>query len=547
MAPLTLHHDARSQRLIDVGVAAFLSLAVWLLYHDVLRLWWTYDDGYHLHTAVTYSVWQYFFDPVVGRSIVSHLFTPLLQASYDVELSIFGLAPARFYVVHLIEIAAAAILIHAAARLWLTWPFAAAAALIFVSGVPFVSVATELMVMHYVQSVALAGAAMLAFVLALRSSRSLLLVVSSIAYLCAMLAKEIAVPLPLLLCLLPVRDLRTRMRALTPHAAALAIYVLWRWIMLGTLFGGYGWAITDVGSLVASLPNKIATAFMGRNRAAGTAALVVMAVGAIYALRSRRAVALVIIGFVVSVAPIVPMTPHMEERLAIGPWLWWCATFAAGCAAIRRPFGEVIVLIAVVCVVIANRQQWRPEFASNVRMSQEGRGFLALGSDALLRDPAIPPAAMGEVRWMKEEHLHLVRGAGWFNDDLFLCIGGAEGKRVWQYNRAVHAIVDISPHVRQMTREYCEELRQNAPLEAQFHYRGGTLAWQLGPYREGEWRLVMGIGTQAYDVSASDAFRLPDVPGLKLRVRYESPQHWVTYSPEINLDFVKRPDLEWHR
>src|SRR5207244_6656760 len=108
----------RPERLIDVGIAALLFLAVWLLYHDVLRLWWTYDDGYHLHTAVTYSVWQYFSDPVVGRSIVSHLFTPLLQASYDVELSIFGLTPAWFYAVHLIQIAVAAVLVYATARLW---------------------------------------------------------------------------------------------------------------------------------------------------------------------------------------------------------------------------------------------------------------------------------------------------------------------------------------------------------------------------------------------------------------------------------------------
>jgi hypothetical protein len=37
------------------------------------------------------------------------------------------------------------------------------------------------------------------------------------------------------------------------------------------------------------------------------------------------------------------------------------------------------------------------------------------------------------------------------------------------------------------------------------------------------------------------------VPGLTLRVRYESPDGWVTYSPELALDFARQPDLVWHR
>src|SRR5207249_3126374 len=83
-----------------------------------------------------------------------------------------------------------------------------------------------------------------------------------------MLAKEISVPLPLLLALLPEGEFRARIRGLVPHAFALLLYCLWRWWMLGTLFGGYGWAITDMGSLIASLPIKIAAAFVGHNRAA---------------------------------------------------------------------------------------------------------------------------------------------------------------------------------------------------------------------------------------------------------------------------------------
>src|SRR5207253_3163906 len=106
---------------------------------------------------------------------------------------------------------------------------------------------------------------------------------------------------------------------------------------------------------------------------------------------------------------------------------------------------------------------------------------------------------------------------------------------------------DVTSRISQVTRDYCGGLRLSAPLVVEFHHRGVVLAWRFGPYRDGSWRLVMGYGTQAYEVSSRDAFRLPGVSALKLRVRYESPQRWVTYSPEISLDFVNHPDFLWRR
>ena len=38
--------DFKTRR-VDLGIAILLAAAVWLLYHPVLRLWWSYDDFYH--------------------------------------------------------------------------------------------------------------------------------------------------------------------------------------------------------------------------------------------------------------------------------------------------------------------------------------------------------------------------------------------------------------------------------------------------------------------------------------------------------------------
>jgi hypothetical protein len=89
-----------------------------------------------------------------------------------------------------------------------------------------------------------------------------------------------------------------------------------------------------------------------------------------------------------------------------------------------------------------------------------------------------------------------------------------------------------------------ELLEKIAYVEDEF----GTAAL-LEEYIEGReiYAAVLGNGVQAFDVPRQDGFRLPDIPGISLRIRYDSPQGWFTYSDEIALDFVNQPRLNWQR
>jgi len=57
----------------------------------------------------------------------------------------------------------------------------------------------------------------------------------------------------------------------------------------------------------------------------------------------------------------------------------------------------------------------------------------------------------------------------------------------------------------------------------------------------------MGDGLQAFDIPRDDAFQIGQATGMAFKIRYASPEGWVTYSPEITLDFVHHPDVVWHR
>jgi len=172
-------------------------------------------------------------------------------------------------------------------------------------------------------------------------------------------------------------------------------------------------------------------------------------------------------------------------------------------------------------------------------MSEEARGFMTLDGQSVIRNPLVPPNAMNEFRWMKEDVARKPRGTLWFYDDLYVCSGHAAGKHIWQFDaHHLHEIKDASVP--------CGGIRE-APIAAHFRYDGSVLSWSLGPYADGAWRFVFDDGTQAYDVPRDDAFQIGAAPQMAFRIRYSSPDGWITYSPQLTLDLAHQRDIVWHR
>lgn len=498
----------------SVAVALLLAALTFVLYRKVTRLWWTYDDAFTLHLVTAHSLGDSFFERDVWPQ---KLFTPLVNTAFEAQLAAFGPEPSRWYVVHLILLLAAAIALYATLRLWLSVSASLTAAVLFVAGVPTCAVIVVLGGTHYLQAIALACLSVMAFV----RGRPWL---SALLYLVAMLAKETAVPLVVLLAFLPGR----KWRDLAPHALALLVYLAWRRAVIGALLGGYGWAIApdEWPWLLASLPKKIALASAGAGLEAGLALLLLTAAGVAIAL--RRNFVLVAVAFVLAVGPIVPVSKEMQRRYALMPWLAWSIAFVAGTDRLRR--GKTALLAgASVLAIVANRQEWSHELRKTQRMSDEAHFFFYMPPDGLLRAPTVPPAAMGELVWL-QSYSGRPTGASWFFDDYFLCTGRASGKRIWEYVPARREVVEIAAPP-------CPSYRRDAGLSWQFRYRDGSLFWKLGPWETGRYRVLLGDGVQAFDVPREGAFRLPDTPGLALRVRYDSPEGWKAVSDVIGLRF----------
>lgn len=510
------------------------------------RLWWTYDDANLLHTVIDNTPADYFHR---GDVWPQKLFTPLMMVWFEAMLAFLGLAPSKWYVPHLVFFAASALALFFALRLYLEPLASCVGALLFVASVPVCSLITELSGIHYFQAVLFGALAVITYVKALRTNRLAWTVVSAAIYLLAMLAKEIAIPLVAVLVLLPDRELRARIRFAIPHAVAVLLYFAWRYAVLGVLLGGYGWAVApeERPALVMSLPKKVVLALAGVNVTLGVVFLCMTAIGVVLAMRNRRAIALTVVAVTVAILPALPVSKEMQRRYAFAAGVVWFAAFVVGAETLRRrkpALGTALLIVAPILGIAVNRQEWAHEFGRTQRMADEARFFYDM-RDGLLRQPGVPPAAMGELQWLKTQYAHRPASASWFYDDIVLCESGVGGKRVWGYAPQQRMVVELTNELPSIARRSCGAIRANAPMRLDFHYHDNALFWTFGPYVDGKWRVLLGNG--AYDVPRVEGYGLPGLPGITLRVRYESPAGWVTYSPDIALDFVRRPRETWQR
>jgi hypothetical protein len=336
----------------------------------------------------------------------------------------------------------------------------------------------------------------------------------------------------------------------------LALYLIIRYEVLGTLMGGYGFKV-DLRSLPAlalALPGKIASEFIGgRISMAAVLFLIAFVTGILarFFLRGPRALVLTGVALLLALLPVLPVSTQMEPRYAVPAWIVLALAFAAGCQALedkKRWIGTALGLAACLSGLILNRQDWNVRFARAERMSVEDRFLFDMGEGDVLRHPLLLTGSLGELQWMKENVFHRPRGGRWFQDDLYLCVHREPLGRVWGYDQGMRRVVDVTARIPALRDRFCSSIRWDAPLRASFHDSEGALRWDLGPYREGKYSFLMGDGAAVFEMPRRAAFQMQErAPFLLLRVRYESPEGWVTYSPELRVPLVEGAGVRWGR
>ena len=507
---------------------------------------WRWDDSVILLHIVEFELPQTFLLPQVWQELSRTNLMPLLVASFNLDLALFGLEPQLFYAHQLLVILLVAAALYSLLRLYVQKSFAVVGSLLFLIGSPVAIVAQQLMSRHYIEGLLFCLTALICQINYLRRHNLVWLVAGTFLYLLAVLAKEIYVPLVILLLFVPESRFSVRIKGACPHILVALTYVFWRTNMLGSMLGGY----TDPAVYFdpAFVPQVMGTfitfprLLLGEFWLLPTLCYVALITTYGFVCRSWMLFSALVLALVL--LPLVPLVQspgiNSPDRYLLLPWcvvifsLIYCAS-----SLYQRPNIEValwqrmaigIVIISVAGVAFSRQR----EVAANVLETADEYDVLA------------------EFIWAGEESQSFVPGpetnqAFWFitglrdlktrwlagqsspvpvPDDIFL---NATTGVLFEYSKDCRCMLDISETIASRRTALQSSLDAEAELRLQITYEDGQFAWDVGPYQAGNYAFVsQDMGKVPVPPQGQVGATIPD--GAALLLRYDSPQGWVTYS-----------------
>ena len=554
----------------DLAAAVALLLVVAWRWHGVTASFWRADDPALLLHALQSPGLAAFVDPADWRRLSPNNLTPWVTLSFKLDLALAGLRPAAFYLHQLLSAGLVALAAYALGRQALPPAWALAVVVLGLAGAPTDAVTTLLMTRHYVEGLLFALLSLLAFLRARaedrRAARAGWACAGAAFYALACSAKEVYVPLVLVLACLPAArpspaaarpaTHASRFLLLLPWVLVALGYVAWRRAMLGDAVGGYGGAqpLLSFGS-AAAMAQAVARFPAVLFGPAWGAVLLVALPAAVLALRGRPArLAFVALAAACVLLPLWPLVNgpgfHGPDRYLY--LLWWAA--AAGLvgalrgAALRLPLAPawreaaglglagLLVLAAALQSVAAARPR-----------EQAMRAFDAVGRFIVARDARdafVAPDAVLASYWYVTSLCEIRRNAG-AGCPQALIPGWPLDERVQRlsvYDPAAGAMADASARLADERRR-AEAIDRTRPLSVALSIDGGVARWQFGPHRDGQY-FVVSPALGRYPLPPQGELRTAQGE-MPFQVQFDAREGWRTASPVL----VVRPGrpVAWSR
>ncbi len=521
-----------------------------VLYGNSLTRWWAWDDSQNLKAAFQYAPWEYFFVPHVWCKFQPANLNPWLLLSFDVDLALFGLRPGYFYAHHLFSLWLVAGVTYLLLRLWLKRLWSTIGVVLFISSAPVTNMAYQLMTRHYLEGLLFSVLALYLYIRALREERCDLAWLGGVFYLLAMSAKEVFVPLALLLPLIPERGLRRRLELTSPFLLLLGIYALWRRYMLGVWIGGYSPSIDWTAAYHMAL--KIPSFIFG-DGLFGIATFLMIAGLMFYVGWRNPPVRMLIIGAVLlllgTILPVIYISDPQRLLLLFTWALILAVVLTLGTIAYQSNRWRVIVTLAIIAMIgfpMAG-QGWkiRPGLNSAIDgFEAHGRFVMEAGPDHVL----LPSARFGNwftngLIWLRknvlEEEPPIV-----VYDEIDLARLNKGSLRVFVYDDSSKSLKEVPGGIAGICSEWKEKLRKG-PISVVFGYEQGVVFWVFGPYSKGQYSIITYGDSGTKMIIPSRGFRRKEIiDPLIFRIRYDSPEGWITYSPMLRFDGKKLTSIE---
>jgi hypothetical protein len=378
---------------------------------------------------------------------------------------------------------------------------------------------------------------------------------SAFFYLLACLAKEVYVPLIVILMAASTGTAKERLKSLYPFLMVAVIYTLWRFHMLDSsgMLSAYP-NIPITGKDVFYLPLSIIKTMGWDSCWPLIMAGLLFIIFILFVLNNSRHSNLLILLFALCVIlPIIPVSSPLYSRyLIVFSFVYFIGIgvglqYFHGIPFLKSIKTEMVVIVAVAAVLISvfhiqkNIRGWQ-DYGKEI--SVEGK-FLLYNDDP----QNLLVTSCGHCYWafsaLRKTVLNLPQGPSFCVKDC-TCAYLYPDKKVW---------ININGHlftgngvIEKKLPENCGEKRE---LSIDFSYSHGKLKWQFGTYREGRYFLFLkGWDSGLIQVKREgEIVREFDLENDFILVKYESYDGWKTYSPVLKFDRVASHEgsINWRR
>jgi len=538
-------------------------IVLWLRYHKTISSWWMPDDPAILWTIIENGIFPHFYKPDVWSSFSATNLTPWLQLSLGLDWRLFGLHPDGFYWHHMLSFS---LMLLAAYRI-LVFRFqpviASFVLILFVLSTPAADVLHFLMVRHYLEGLALALAAYYCYTLSICRKNYFWSLTGAIFYLLSVTAKEIYVPLLIVLPLFSFRICMKRWELLVPYVGIAAGYVLWRAYMLnfGNMVSGYQHIAPPGITDFINFPHTSAN-LMGW-RCFWQKAAVILGCGSVFFSMNNRSFSIYAklgIWLIVLFFPIIPVVSILNTRYLFLPvfmifvfigdnmmHLWNKKTHRYGY--------RLFVICLGMTLLISMFQTTDSVYALNCEKTEdqfhkEGEFVLhGLNDQSSLVNPLGPPWYFWGLKQLRQHVLGMSSGPGVCYDSYFC----DELKCHKAYQYADHELIQIEwPD----NRDSYRWVKPSAQLSCELSYVPGRVQWHFGPYTDGIYKLVTydklnHILGSSMQLAPQNIISLQLQAVLDFILEYDSPEGWKTFSPVLelnpNVHDISKAHVQWTR
>lgn len=527
----------------DAAAGVALALLAMALFAHLLRAFWLGDDPAILAHALDSQGWRAVHDAEHWRQLSPSNLTPWITLSFKADLALAGLSPMFFYAHQIAALVVLVLALYALMRQWLPPLWGLLSVVMVLAGAPTASVVESLSTRHYLEGAVFAVAALIAYVQAARRGSLRWAFAAAAAYALAVTAKEIYVPLVLLLAALPAPH---RLRLLLPCVLVVMCYAVWRHIMLGSLVGGYSASATALSAQTLAQIGQAYARFPAFLFGAAWVVPSAVLVLAWIVWLSRRpaalpAAAVLCIGVLAPLAPLVQFPGlHGPDRYL---FLVWIVVSLAGVAAIKttveafvpaakpaQATGVVICLAVMATAFVQTHAVGRQQAPTRHEVQAQGRFIVEAGATQGL----VVSQALLASYWYAVSLCRIKLRLG--EDCPALAIRGlplrAPVERLVRYDRASSRLIDVSANLRAEL-SASESIDATRPLAAEIGLQDGVVRWRLGPYDSGSY-FAVSPSLGRYPIARSGELKVA-ASQLQLHIQYDAADGWSTSSPALEV------------